>query len=108
MNNKNHSEKTAENRSNDSTFSQALLAVYDSLSMEITQRKHEAFKELFTQYDIEWSKLLEYTHYDLSSLVNAISTSSPQVFKEYIEWVETDEKWKITQKAIDYIKKYHG
>jgi len=89
LNNKNNSAKTAENKSNESTLSQALIKAYDSLSMEITQRKHEAFKELITEYDIEWSKLLEYTHYDLSSLVNAISSSSPEVFKEYIGWAAT-------------------
>ena len=103
MNNKNNSAKTAENQSNESTLSQALIKAYDSLSMEITKRKQEAFKELITEYDIEWSKLLEYTHYDLSSLVNAISSSSPEVFKEYIDWAAT--LFESTSIPLDLLKK---
>jgi methanogenic corrinoid protein MtbC1 len=61
--------------------------VYDVLSREITERKNDSFQEFITQHGIEWSKLLEYTHYDLSSLANALACSSPEVFKEYVAWV---------------------
>jgi len=66
---------------------QALLPLYDALSQAITQRKQEAFQELITEHGVEWGKLLEYTHYDLSSLANALASSSPAVFKDYVEWV---------------------
>jgi methanogenic corrinoid protein MtbC1 len=74
-------------KSNDTALMQALHTAYDALSREITDRKHEVFQELITQYGIEWSKLLEYTQYDLSSLSNAITSSSPEVFQEYVYWV---------------------
>lgn len=74
------------NRSHDQVLGQAIITLYDSLSKEITEQKHKQFEEFFAEHGIEWSKLLEYTHYDLSSLANAIATSSPDVFKQYVEW----------------------
>ena len=86
MNNTKHDTGNGENGNNDTAVSRALLSVYDALAKEITERKHEAFQELITQQGIEWSKLLEYTQYDLSNLANALASSSPEVFTEYVEW----------------------
>ena len=85
------------------TVSEALLAQYDALSKEITDRKQKAFQELITQHNIEWSKLLEYTHYDLSSLVNALNSSSPQVFIDYMGWAAA--LFKSNNIPFDLLKK---
>lgn len=87
MNHQTYDSGRGHNGAIDTSLSQALLPVYDVISREITQRKHETFQELISKQSIEWSKLLEYTHYDLSSLANAIASSSPQVFKEHVNWV---------------------
>ena len=81
-----HDTGNGESENNDAAVSRALLPVYDALAKEITERKHEAFQALITQHGIEWSKLLEYTQYDLSMLANALASSSPEVFKEYVAW----------------------
>ena len=86
MNNKKHDTGNGDNENDGTAVSQALLPVYDVLAKEITERKHEAFQELITQQGIDWSKLLEYTQYDLSNLANALASSSPEVFTEYVEW----------------------
>ena len=85
MNTKMH-DTSGDNENDDAAVSRALLPVYDALAKEITERKHEAFQELITQHGIEWSKLLEYTHYDLSILANALASSSTEVFQEYVNW----------------------
>lgn len=87
MNNKRDTTKKGDSGAHDIAVSQALLPLYDALSKEITERKNEVFQELITQQGIEWSKLLEYTQYDLSNLANALASSSPEVFTEYVEWV---------------------
>ena len=86
MNTKMSNARNGDTVGNGTAVSQALLPVYDELAREITERKHEAFQELITEHGIEWGKLLEYTHYDLSILANALASSSPEVFKEYVSW----------------------
>ena len=103
MNKKNNSDKTAENRRNESDLSKSLLAEYYKLTKEITDRKQKAFHELITQHDIEWSKLLEYTHYDLSSLINALTSSSPEVFIDYMAWAAA--LFKSNNIPFDLVKK---
>jgi len=85
------------------TVSEALLAEYDALAKEITDRKQKAFQELLNQHDLEWSKLLEYTHYDLSSLVNALTSSSPEVFIDYMGWAAA--LFKSNNIPFDLLKK---
>jgi methanogenic corrinoid protein MtbC1 len=85
------------------TVSEAILAGYDKLAQEITDRKQKAFQELIAQHNIEWSKLLEYTHYDLSSLINALTSSSPQVFIDYMGWAAT--LFKSNNIPFDLLKK---
>jgi len=87
LNNKRDTTKNGDSGVHDIAVSQALLPLYDTLSKEITERKNEVFQELITQQGIDWSKLLEYTQYDLSNLANALASSSPEVFTEYVEWV---------------------
>jgi methanogenic corrinoid protein MtbC1 len=87
LNNKRDTTKKGDSGAHDIAVSQALLPLYDALSKEITERKNEVFQELITQQGIEGSKLLEYTQYDLSNLANALASSSPEVFTEYVEWV---------------------
>ena len=92
-----------DNKNSDTAVSQALLLVYDALAKAITERKHEAFQELIRQHGIEWSKLLEYTHYDLSILANALASSSPEVFKEYVEWAAV--LFESNSIPLDFLKK---
>ena len=73
MSNKTLDPKKGENKTITTAVSEALLAEYDKLAKEITDRKQQAFHELIAQHNIEWSKLLEYTQYDLSSLINALT-----------------------------------
>ena len=92
MHTKMHHTGNGDIENNDTAVSQALLPEYDTLAKEITDRKQKAFQELISQHDIEWSKLLEYTHYDLSSLTNALTSSSPEVFKEYIAGLQLSSR----------------
>ncbi len=103
MNKKNNNDNAAENRRNESALSKALLAEYDQLAKEISDRKQKVFHELITQHDIEWSKLLEYTHYDLSSLINALTSSSPEVFIDYMAWAAA--LFKSNNIPFDLLKK---
>ena len=95
--------ENGKNKSITTTVSEALLAEYDALAKEITDRKQKAFQDLITQHNIEWSKLLEYSHYDLSSLVSALTSSSPQVFTDYMGWAAA--LFKSNNIPFDLLKK---
>jgi methanogenic corrinoid protein MtbC1 len=86
LNKKNFNTTNGTSESATTIVSEELLAEYDKLAKEITDRKQKAFHEVIAQHNIEWSKLLEYTQYDLSSLVNALTTASPEVFIDYMGW----------------------
>jgi methanogenic corrinoid protein MtbC1 len=95
--------ESGKQHSNEATLSQAILAEYDSLAKAITDRKQAAFHEIIAPHQIEWSKLLEYTHYDLSSLVNALFSSSPEVFIDYMGWAAV--LFKSNNIPFDLLKK---
>jgi methanogenic corrinoid protein MtbC1 len=103
LNKKKLNDTNGNSESTTHTVSEALLAEYDSLAKEITDRKQKVFQDLITQHHIEWSKLLEYTHYDLSSLVNALTSSSPQVFIDYMGWAAA--LFKSNNIPFDLLKK---
>ena len=103
MSNKAPDSQNGKDKITDTTVSESILVEYDALAKEITDRKQKAFQGLITQHNIEWSKLLEYTHYDLSSLVNALTSSSPQVFIDYMGWAAA--LFKSNNIPFDLLKK---
>jgi methanogenic corrinoid protein MtbC1 len=103
LNNKLHNAPAGEKSSNEAAASQAILSEYDSLAKKITDQKQKLFQDLLNQHDIEWSKLLEYTHYDLSSLINALTSSSPAVFIDYMGWAAA--LFKSNNIPFDLLKK---
>jgi methanogenic corrinoid protein MtbC1 len=66
----------------------AIIDLRGPLAEELTKRQHASFGELLREHGVERQKLLEYTHYFLACLVNAIDDSRPELLKEYLRWVK--------------------
>jgi MerR family transcriptional regulator, light-induced transcriptional regulator len=66
-----------------------ILALQETLSQEIAQSRYAVLQEMFDRFGVEPEKLLEYTHYELSYLANAIAEKNSALFTEYIDWTKS-------------------
>ncbi len=83
--------------------SSLILASQDALSREIARSRYGALQGMFDRFGVEPEKLLEYTHYELSYLANAIAEKNPGLFTEYIDW--TKSMFSSNGIALDVLEK---